>query len=180
MKRSFLILAAVAVAVCGVVGAMLVTADPAPAATSLSTKEAADLQYVREEEKLARDVYLYLDILYGDQVFTFANIAVSETRHTLAIKDLLTRYGVWDPAGTDVPGVFWNAELQDLYDLLASTGDDSLKDALEVGVAIEELDIGDLTACLADTTHKDIATVYTHLRDASYSHLAAFEQALAK
>ena len=178
MKRSFLILAAVAV-VLGAFGALVVGAHPALAKASLSAPEAADLQYVREEEKLARDVYGVLDGLYGDQVAIFAQIAVSETRHTLAIKDLLDRYGVADPAEIDVPGDFVNLKLQALYDELVARGRLSLRDALEVGVAIEELDIGDLGACLERTTRADIQNVYGNLIDGSYSHLAAFEKVLA-
>jgi hypothetical protein len=179
MKRSFLILAAVAIVI-GACGALLVAAQPVPAATSLSATEAADLQYVREEEKLARDVYGVLDGLYGGQVAIFAKIAVSESRHTLAIKDLLDRYDVVDPAETDVPGVFVNEHLQQLYIDLVAQGSISLRDALEVGVAIEELDIEDLTACLARTTHADIQNVYTNLIAGSYNHLESFEKVLER
>ena len=77
MKRSFLVLVVVAVAL-GAFGALLVVAHPALAKAPLSADEAADLQYVREEEKLARDVYGVLDGLYGEQVAIFAKIAVSE------------------------------------------------------------------------------------------------------
>ena len=165
MKRSFLVLAAVAVTVFSARGAMLVTAHPAPVATPLSATEAADLQYVREEETLARDVYRVFDPLYGGQVATFANIASSENRHPLAIKDLLTRYAVTDPAVPDVPGVVENEGLQMLYNALVARGRVSLKDALQVGVDIENL---------------DIAKVHSNLIDGSYSHLAAFEKALAR
>ena len=180
MKRTFLILAAVAVTVLSALGAQLGTASPAPAATSLSTREAADLRYTREEEKLARDVYGVLDGLYGDRVTTFAKITASESRHTLAIKELLDRYVVPDPAGIDVPGTFQNAELQQLYDDLLARGSVSLRAALQVGVDIEVLDIKDLTECLRFTTHSDIENVYSNLIDGSYSHLAAFERALTR
>ena len=85
-----------------------------------------------------------------------------------------------DPAETDVPGEFQNAELQMLYNALVARGRVSLKAALEVGVDIENLDIGDLTDCRARTTHTDIAKVYSNLIDGSYNHLAAFEKALAR
>ena len=179
MKRSFLILAAVVTAL-SALGAMLVTANPAPAAASLSETEATDLQYVREDEELARDVYRVFDPLYGDQVATFANIATSESRHTLAIKDLLIRYKVTDPAETDVPGVFQNAELQMLYNALVARGRLSLRDALQVGVDIENLDISDLTDCRERTTYTDIARVYSNLIDGSCNHLAAFQKALKR
>lgn len=178
MKRSFLILATVMVTVFSAVGALLATASPAPAATSLSAQEAAGLQYMREEEKLARDVYRVFDAQYGDQAAIFANIAKSESTHALAIKRLLVRYGVTDPVQTDVPGVFKNAELQELYDALVAQGSASFKDALQVGVVIEKLDISDLTEGRAEMTRTDIKRVYGNLLRASERHLVAFERQL--
>ncbi|HEX5641226.1 MAG TPA: DUF2202 domain-containing protein, partial [Thermoleophilia bacterium] len=97
-----------------------------------------------------------------------------------AIRDLLDRYEVADPAEPDVPGEFTNHDLQGLYDDLVAQGRLSLHDALEVGVAIEELDIEDLGACLQRTNHADIQNVYGNLIDGSYNHLAAFLKVLAR
>lgn len=180
MKRSLFILAAVAVTALSILGAMLVTADPTPAAPSLSETEALDLQYSREEEKLARDVYNFLDALWGDQVGTFANISPSENTHTLAIKALLEKHGVSDPVEDDVPGVFVNGDLQDEYDVLVSEGSASLVAALEVGVQIEVMDIADLVLFKSRTTHRDIQNVYGNLIDGSHNHLEAFEKVLEK
>lgn len=182
MKRSLFILAVVAVAAVSILGAMLVTASPAPAAPTaappLSQQEADDLQFAREEEKLARDVYSFLDGVWGDQIGLFANIAVSEDTHTLAIRDLLKKYGVDDPAKHDVPGEFVNDVLQHEYDHLVAEGSASLVAALEVGVYIEKMDIIDLTLFQSRTTHRDIGRVYGNLIDGSHSHLAAFTTAL--
>jgi len=54
------------------------------------------LTYIREEEKLARDVYLYLYDMWGSSIFD--NISVSEQAHMDAIKTLIDRYGLDDPA----------------------------------------------------------------------------------
>ena len=182
MKRSLFILVVVGVAAISILGAMLVTAAPtgaAPtAAAPLTEQEALDLQFAREEEKLARDVYSFLDGVWGDRIGIFANIAVSEDTHTLAIRDLLTRYGVDDPAKHDVAGEFVNEVLQHEYDHLVAEGSASLVAALEVGVYIEEMDIIDLTLFRSRTTHRDIERVYGNLIDGSHSHLAAFEKAL--
>jgi len=43
---------------------------------SLSIQEKEDLQFLKEEEKLARDVYLYSYDLYGQKIFK--NISNSE------------------------------------------------------------------------------------------------------
>ena len=52
-------------------------------ATSLSAEEIAALTFMREEEKLAHDVYAALYSLWGANVFY--QIALSETTHTEAI-----------------------------------------------------------------------------------------------
>ena len=62
----------------------------------LSTVEMEALQFMREEEKLARDVYLRLHQQWNMQVF--ANIAKSEQRHMDAMKCLLDKYELADPA----------------------------------------------------------------------------------
>ncbi len=63
----------------------------------LSQEEIDDLVYLREEEKLARDVYLHLYNTWGQWIFE--NIAASEQQHMDAVKTLLDRYGIHDPVG---------------------------------------------------------------------------------
>ncbi len=65
------------------------------AAALLSEAEINSLTYMREEEKLARDVYVYLHDMYGSPIFD--KISVSEQTHMDAIKTLLDRYGIPDP-----------------------------------------------------------------------------------
>jgi hypothetical protein len=144
--------------------------------TPLSPEEAAELIYMREEEKLARDVYL---VLYDKwEVSEFENIAASESRHMASVKRLLDRYGLADPVGADVPGVFANADLQAAYDSLVAQGLQSLEDAFKVGVAIEELDIADLKELIALSTHRDVTKVAENLLQGSENHLAAFTKLL--
>ena len=144
----------------------------------LSQAEKAGLVHMREEEKLARDVYRVLGGEYSLRVFS--NIASSESTHMAAVKRLLDRYGVADPASPDVAGSFQSAQLQQLYDNLVAQGDDSLTAALRVGIAIEKLDISDLKAHIAESTHSDVRTVYTNLLRASQNHLRSFETLLAR
>jgi hypothetical protein len=94
----------------------------------LSAGEAVTLQKMREEEKLARDVYEFLYTKW--QVRVFKNIAASEQRHFDALGTLLTRYGVADPANSE-RGVFPDATLQTLYLELTGSGDDSLAAAVK-------------------------------------------------
>ena len=148
------------------------------AVTPLSPAETDGLVYMREEEKLARDVYRVLGAEYSLRVFS--NIANAESTHMAAVKRLLDRYGVADPVNPDVAGSFQNAALQRLYADLIAQGDDSLTAALRVGIAIEKLDISDLEAHIAESTHSDVRTVYTNLLRGSQSHLRSFESLLAR
>ena len=54
----------------------------------------------------------------------------------------------------------------------------SLYQGLLVGVTIEELDIADLEEQLELATNPGIINMYTNLKDASTSHLAAFNKNL--
>ncbi|MBE0671603.1 MAG: DUF2202 domain-containing protein [Anaerolineales bacterium] len=139
-------------------------------ASDLNAEEAAALLYMREEEKLARDVYNALFTIWGQP--TFSNIASSEQQHMDQIKLLLDRYGLTDPA-LDL-GKFTDPSLQALYDQLVAQGSVSLTEALNVGVLIEQTDIADLQTRLAQTENADIQLVYTNLMNGSYNHLAAF------
>ena len=145
--------------------------------TPLSDDEIYWLKFMREEEKMARDVYTYLYNEWGLNIFY--NIKASEQTHMDKVKGLLDKYGIADPADGKDYGVFENDYIQGLYDELTDKGDDSKVDALEVGVIIEETDIGHLGEAI-DASHNDIINVYTNLREGSYNHLAAFSTQLTK
>ena len=143
---------------------------------SLSADEFAGLKFMREEEKLAHDVYVAMDALWSHR--TFANIALSETTHTQAILSLLTKYGVDDPAAGKAAGVFEDPQLQALYDTLVKAGAASLVEGLKVGALIEETDIRDIVQRQALTDEADIVNVYGSLLCGSRNHLRAFNGAL--
>lgn len=139
-------------------------------ASGLSADEAAGLLFMREEEKLARDVYNQMYALWGMPVFQ--NIARSEQNHMDQIKLLLDRYDLTDPALA--PGQFTDPALQALYNQLVAQGSVSLADAMNVGILIEQTDIADLQVRIAQTDNTDIQWVYNNLLNGSYNHLAAF------
>jgi len=137
------------------------------------------LMYMREEEKLAHDVYLFLNEKWNQKVFS--NITSSEQRHVEAMKYLLSIYNVVDPLSNDIPGQFANSHLQDLYNQLIAAGSSSLIEALKVGAAIEEIDILDIKKEIAaDGNYPDITGVYTKLMSASENHLRAFVRNLSR
>jgi hypothetical protein len=147
-------------------------ADPAATVTSLSPEEIAGLKFMREEEKLAHDVYVALFDLWGANVFS--QIALSETTHTETILALLTKYGIADPAAGKAPGEFEDPVLQTLYNTLIAMGRPNLIEALKVGALIEETDINDINEKKEVTDEADILNVYDSLLCGSRNHLRAF------
>lgn len=145
--------------------------------SALSSAEREALVFMREEEKLARDVYQTLHQKWGLPVFL--NIAGSEQQHTDRIKMLLNTYGLADPVVNDGVGAFANAELASLYAQLVAQGSQSALEALKVGALIEETDIADLQKALQDATRPDIRMVYENLMRGSRNHLRAFTSQLA-
>jgi hypothetical protein len=144
----------------------------------LTSEEISGLRFMREEEKLAHDVYVTLATQWGLPIF--ANIGRSETTHTEAVKALLDRYHLDDPASGKEIGVFENPELQNLYTDLIAQGSRSLTDALLVGATIEDMDIVDLQIRIAQTDRPDIQLVYENLMKGSRNHLRAFSSVLAR
>ncbi len=140
----------------------------------LTETEIQNLMHMREEEKVARDVYLAFYDMYKMQIFS--NIAKSEQRHMDAVLGLIEGYGLTDPAEGKDAGEF-TPDFQSLYDALIAEGT-SLTKALEVGVKIEEMDIEDLTKCLSETETANIIQVYSNLQAASQNHLIAFKSKL--
>lgn len=143
---------------------------------ALTPNEEKWLLQMREEEKLAHDVYTTLGEQWGMNIF--GNISDSEQTHTDSIKTLLDRYQLADPVQSQQVGVFTMPEMQALYDNLVAKGQVSLVEALKVGATIEDLDIYDLEIAINETEKPDIITVYKNLQKGSRNHLRAFERQL--
>lgn len=130
---------------------------------------------MREEEKLARDVYLTLGEKWDEPVFKIAN---SERRHLDAMKGLLDRFGIEDPITDDTRGVFTSERYAKLYTQLIERGSKSRVDALKVGALIEELDLSDLRKASAEAQDESVKRVLGNLQRATRNHLRAFAGAL--
>ncbi|MCA9953207.1 MAG: DUF2202 domain-containing protein [Ardenticatenaceae bacterium] len=161
-----------------IIGGLVMLVKPAAAqttATGLTTADIESLLYMREEEKLAHDVYVTLYDMWEAPIFN--NIASSEQNHTDMVLSLLNQYGLEDPAVGNAVGVFTNPDLQALYDDLVSQGSQSYEAALLVGGLIEEVDIADLRDELESTNVAAIQQVYQSLLSASGNHLNGFANA---
>lgn len=151
--------------------------EVAAPADSLSAFEKQSLAFMREEEKMAYDVYVKMYHNWG--LLPFQNIQQSEASHMAAVKTLLDKYGLPDPAAGKAAGEFANSTIQLLYNMLAAKGDSSEIKALTAGAVIEEVDIRDLKEQLLQVNSADIRNVYDNLMRGSRNHLRAFVSNLA-
>ena len=147
-------------------------------APDLTQEEMDGLIYMREEEKLARDVYTALGEQWGMPIFQ--NIAGSEQAHMDSVLMLIEQYGLVDPAAGNGVGEFSDPLFQSLYAELVAQGAISLADALTVGATIEELDIVDLQERLVQTENEYIVQVYGNLLAGSENHLRSFVSILER
>jgi hypothetical protein len=141
--------------------------------TTLTSTQRAQLAFMAEEEKLARDLYLVLGSEVGGSVLP--TIARAEARHLAAVRRLLARHGVPDPTAGRALGVFSTPSVQAMYERLLAEGRVSRAAAHEVGTTVERDDLAALSRASAGVTAPDVLRVYEHLRRASERHLLAFE-----
>ncbi|MCK9286339.1 MAG: DUF2202 domain-containing protein [Sphaerochaetaceae bacterium] len=128
--------------------------------------------YMREEEKLARDVYLAMYERWGIRIF--ANIARAEQRHMDAVAALMKMKDVSDTVGDADVGFFTIPEIKELYTVLVEKGSQSVTDAFIVGATIEDMDIADLEAYISQTEDPDAVLVYSRLLAGSENHMFSF------
>ena len=145
--------------------------------SDLNNDEVDAILYIREEEKLARDVYLTLYEKWNLPIFK--NIASSEQIHMDAVKQLIDRYGLKDSVVGEI-GKFTNPELQELYNKLVNKGSKSLEEALQVGASIEEVDIVDIKKYLSKVDNQDIQFIFNNLIKGSQNHLRSFVSTMKK
>jgi hypothetical protein len=94
----------VAIALIATLNLTLFSATAGNAAVKLTTEQKKQLQYIVEEEKLARDVYNYIVANVTTQ--KFSNIVKSEQTHMDQVAALLKSYKVWNPTLNRKVGVF--------------------------------------------------------------------------
>lgn len=133
------------------------------------------LLFMREEEKLARDIYTAFNEIYNYRIFQ--NISKAEQNHMNLVLTYLENYELDDPASEEA-GVFSNPELQTLYNELFERGSASLVEALTVGALIEEVDIVDLAEVFDLSPGDDIVAIAEALTLGSRNHLRAFNRTL--
>ena len=148
--------------------------DPEPEINLLTTEEKNSLIFMLEEEKLARDVYDFLNETWNSTVFQ--NIRQSEQSHMDAIIKVLDYYDI--SYSITASGIFNNQDLQKLYNQLVNIGESSLLQANVVGATIEDLDIKDLELNMQNLNNSMILGVYSSLQCGSENHLRSFNTQL--
>ncbi len=138
--------------------------------TQVSDTDIENLLFMRQEEKLAGDVYHALFEKW--ELAPFSNIEESELFHQSEVSGQLARLGVEDKADELAPGEFSIPKLQDLYHQLVERGTQSVEEAYRVGALIEEIDIDDLRKRRCGVP--EIDALYELLELGSYNHLRAF------
>lgn len=133
------------------------------------------LLFVREEEKMAHDVYDLLSKNFKKPIFS--KIAESEAVHMEKVLCLLLHFNIDDPAYAE-DGKFLNTEIQGMYNSLVALGSGSITDALTAGAIIEDFDISDISDWIALTENEAIINVFTNLICGSENHLVAFIEQL--
>ena len=169
--------------------------------SALDFNEQTHLEFMCEEEKLARDVYITLGTRYPDSRI-FGQIDDSEERHKCAVADMLEKYGIPNPSTNDNVGVFTGEDygwyFTEKYNALISRGSASELEALYVGAFIEELDMLDINQCpkVIIETHdviddpsdcgkvytekEDIQRLYGSLLEGSENHLRGYVRNIEK
>ena len=151
----------------------LAAADPG----TLSEAESAELSFMREEERLARDLYQAFSDQY-DGARPFSMIVKAEQKHHDTMGSLLTQYGVTDSSAGLPAGDYAFDALDELYNTWYAQGSASIEAAYQVGVDLETRDIADLKEALAAATQDDVKAALERLLSGSENHLAAFERAV--
>jgi len=163
--------------------------------------EKTHLFFMREEEKLARDVYQTLGTMYSDSAI-FGNIDDSEQQHMTAVKAMIEKYGYEDPNTNDNVGAYTGEDFgwyfTEKYNQLVERASISELEAYYVGAFIEELDMMDINQCpqvivetdngIDDvsecgkvyTDNADIQRLYSSLLDGSDSHLEGYVNNIEK
>ncbi len=150
------------------------------AVADIGDEQKEKILFMLEEQKLAKDIYSYLNELWGNRAFKY--VSKSEEKHIDFLKTLADKYNIEIPISLDIRGEFKNEELQMQYNSYLERGKVSTVDALEIGVAIEERDISELETILDSESElpTDIKNVYSNLLKGSYNHLKAFNRQLGR
>lgn len=157
-------------------------ASSAPANTATSTAPSAtapepgdvgqraidDISRTFEGERMAHDLYSQLHEAWGQP--RFERFADAGQRHLDALTAQMDRLGIMRAAVMPEPGVYADPEVQALYDAWLDRGSSSEREALAVGIELEERAIAELEGIIARTEDAELAGAFGYLLDGARSH----------
>ncbi|OFY89892.1 MAG: hypothetical protein A2266_08630 [Bacteroidetes bacterium RIFOXYA12_FULL_40_10] len=135
----------------------------------LTANEIEFLYAVREDEKLARDVYTYFFDKF--ELTPFSRIAKAEANHIAAVEKLFYFYSITYPA-VGPAGEFKDGDRKAYYDNLIAKGVTALE-AYKATAYLEEKDVADYTKVLETIQNANIKMVIENLLKGSVNHLKA-------
>jgi len=142
---------------------------PFDSTADLTADEIEFVYAVREDEKVARDLYTLFFEKYSLKVFS--TIAKSESNHMRAVEILLDYYEIDFPI-PGAYGVFEDSARQTIYDSLVIKGSTALE-GFRVMAQMEEECVISYRNVLADITNSNIKIVIENLGKASENHFKA-------
>lgn len=135
----------------------------------LTANEIEFLYAVREDEKLARDVYTYFFDKF--ELSPFSRIAKAEANHIAAVERLFYFYSITYPA-VGPAGEFKDGVRKAYYDNLIEKGVTALE-AYKATAYLEEKDVADYTKVLETIQNPNVKMVIENLLKGSVNHLKA-------
>ncbi|MET0410380.1 MAG: DUF2202 domain-containing protein [Polyangiaceae bacterium] len=136
------------------------------------------LLHVSQQEKLARDFYSSLSETWRLDVFH--TTSGSEDIHADALRTLLGRYKLPDPAYGLARGEFNRVDLTERYDDLIARGRFSAVEALKAAASVEELEIEDISERLPRVQSPELSNVLESVVASDKHHLRSLVVALRR
>ncbi len=146
------------------------------ATNALTADEIEFLFAIREDEKVAKDLYTAFAGQYPTAI-QFSRIAAAEATHIAAVETVLGYYEITYPA-LGAPGIFADAARQAQYDGLLAKAT-TLQAALEAMTTLEEENIAAYKAVEANITNANLKLIVSNMIKASSNHLKAAVRQLA-
>jgi hypothetical protein len=145
----------------------------------LTDQQLADLLYLSEEEKMARDICAVF--WEKHDIVLFETVMNTEQRHMDMIRNAKARHGIKKVADRSKAGVYTNQKLQDIYTEMTDKHDTTFHKALLNSALITETAILGLRDAISELNGNQpkLAKVYDTLLDDSENHLRIFAGVLA-
>lgn len=150
--------------------------SPAFSQPLLTEGEIDGIKYVRESEKLSRDIYSIFFNTWEIEIFNI--LYKTEITHSNAMKNTIEKYNLDDPSEDDSIGVFTSPYFQRLYDDFLEKGKTSFYEAMYIAATIEEMAIYDFKDYKTQIEDKDLSKLFLNLEYGAIANLRKLNKEL--